>query len=920
MREKILSILKKFKIEKLTEVQEKAFSPIYEGKDCLIISPTGTGKTLAALLPIFERWLEEKPKPTSILYVSPMKALNRDQLDHLLFWSEELGMEISVRHGDTSSYERRLQAEFANDFLILTNEALQTILVGKKIREHLKNVKWVILDEVHEIVESKRGVQLTLALERLRELAKDFQVIMLSATIGEPEKIASFFSSKRVEIICVKYKKPLELKVVFPKEEKIDEKISEKILTMRESSARLRFILQMVKDRSSTLVFTNTREFAEILASRLRLIEKDLPVAVHHSSLSKEVRVKTEKEFKEGKIKALVCTSSLQLGVDIGAVDLVLQYQSPREVVQLLQRVGRSGHKFWMKSEGIIIATDEDDILEAGVIVRKALRGELEKIYFHRKSLDVLAHQLVGIVFDFNGEVEIDKAFEVVRRAEPFKDIKLKEFFEVVKFLEDLEIIFVRGTKIVKRRKAYDYYFSRISTIPDVKEYRVINTLDGSIIGSLDEEFVTLYGEEGSVFILKGESYKILSIENDKIYVEPSKEKDAAIPSWEGELIPVPLEVALEVGELRKKISEGNLENLKEVYKIDENSLISLKNFYEDQKKKFVPSDKEIFIEFFDNKVIIHSSFGNKVNETLSKFIIYKLNVFVKNRNDAYRIILIFPEKVDKSHAEKIKEILEESETENLESELDSFISRTDLFLLRFLNVAKRFGVIEKDASIGKNLARKLIEEFSNSPVYKETINELKTEKLDLKNCKEILEKIKNGEIKLFVVEGPSRISKLALRKVFVDFIEEPNKDVLEFFRERIMEKKVKLICINCGNWSTVYALKELPDNIFCKICGARLLTIVREDNHKSERIISKYLRKIHLTKEEKKEFNRLLEKATLFLSFGRKAAIAFSVRGIGTETAKKILAKYFRNEEEFFEELYDAQKNFIKTRKFWKI
>jgi ATP-dependent Lhr-like helicase len=314
--EKIKVALNRFGIRELTEVQKLSFKPIYDGKDVLIISPTGTGKTLAALLPIFEKWLKERPKPTSILYVSPMKALNRDQLEHLRFWAEQLGMEISVRHGDTSSYERKMQAEFPNDMLIVTIEALQSLLVGKKIREFLKNVKWVILDEVHEVVDSKRGVQLTLALERLRELSKDFQTIMLSATIGDEKKVSEFFSKKRSEIIKVEMDKLIEIKVFYPLASNIDEKNAMKIFSSKESAARVRFILEKLTEFNSALIFTNTREFAEVLASRIKLLSK-LNIGIHHSSLSKDVREKTEKEFKEDKLKALVCTSSLQLGVDI---------------------------------------------------------------------------------------------------------------------------------------------------------------------------------------------------------------------------------------------------------------------------------------------------------------------------------------------------------------------------------------------------------------------------------------------------------------------------------------------------------------------------------------------------------------------------------------------------------------------------
>lgn len=922
MNEKILNALKKLGIEKLNEVQERAFKPIYEGKNLLLISPTGSGKTLAALLPILEKWLEEKPKPTSILYISPLRALNRDQEEHLSFWAKEFDISLGVRHGDTSSYERKQQAEFPNDFLIVTIEALQSILVGKKMREHLKNVKWVILDEVHEVIENKRGIQLSIALERLRELSPNFQIIMLSATISEPEKVAKFFCKENVEIINIKHNKPIEISVVYPVKEENDEKIADKLLISTESLARLKRIIEEIKKNRSTLIFTNTREFAEILANRLKLIDKELNIGVHHSSLGKDIRIEAERKFKDGKLRALVCTSSLQLGIDIGTVDLVIQYQSPREVTQFLQRVGRSGHKFWEKSRGIIIATDEDDILEAAVIARRALASELENLTLHFKSYDVLAHQIVGIVFDHGNRAELEKVFHIIKRAYPYYELTKGEFLKVVKFLEELGIILVENNKIINRRKAYEYYFSQLSTIPDVKEYKVVNVIDGTVIGSLDQDFVTLYGEEGSVFVLKGETYKIVSVEEDKVYVEESKEREAAIPSWIGELVPVSFDIAIEVGKLRKMIAENKItENeLKEKYKLDERGILALKSFYQEQKKKFVPTENEIFIEYFDNKIVVHSCFGNKVNEALRNIIIYKINKPVKSKIDAYRIIIVFEEKVEKTQAEKIKEILEGTDINEIAHNIDSFLTNTDLFLSRFLNVAKRFGVIEKDADISLYMIKKLAESFKETPIYEETIKEILVEKVDIPALKIILEKIRNGEIKILIVEGPSKLSQLALRKVYIDYFEEKREDILNRFKERILDKRVKLICLNCSKWKESYCIRELPENIRCKNCGARLLALVKEEDSKAEKIVRKYALKGRLSSKEREEFSKLIEKASLFLSFGKKFALCIAVKGIGLETSKKILSKFYKNEDDFFEELFSAYKNFLKTRKFWKI
>jgi ATP-dependent Lhr-like helicase len=346
-------VTKRFKEPTLP--QKLAFKPILEGKNVIIIAPTGLGKTEGVILPLLHLVMQEKPKPIAILYVTPLRALNRDLLDRLLWWCNEIGIEASVRHGDTSAYERKQQAEFPPSLLITTPETLQAMLPGKILREHLKNVKWLVIDEIHELVDSKRGTQLSLALERLRELVgHDFQVIGLSATVGSPEKVAKFLCPNgNIEIIKAVQPKAMQIKVVSPKPEAADSRIAKKLFVSEETASRLRQIMELIKSHRSTLTFTNTREFAEILASRIKALDKDFPIAVHHSSLSKEVRIKAEKEFKEEKIKSILCTSSLQLGIDIGSVDLVLQYMSPRTVTQAVQRIGRSGHGVERMSKGI---------------------------------------------------------------------------------------------------------------------------------------------------------------------------------------------------------------------------------------------------------------------------------------------------------------------------------------------------------------------------------------------------------------------------------------------------------------------------------------------------------------------------------------------------------------------------------------
>jgi len=359
-------------------------------------------------------------------------------------------------------------------------------------------------------------------------------------------------------------------------------------------------------------------------------------------------------------------------------------------------------------------------------------------------------------------------------------------------------------------------------------------------------------------------------------------------------------------------------EDLKE-YPMDENSFSAARKFFQEQSKYFLPTDKKIFIEYFENKVIIHACLGNKVNETLSKLILSKLQYLARSKVDAYRIIFIFEGLVDEKLANKIKDIIENYEG-NLEEDLDAFVSQTDLFYLRFTNVAKRFGIIRSEAEITKTIVRGLAKEFFGSVVWQEALKELKVEKLDVEKLKEVLKMVKEGKMKAFVAKGISPLAKLGLKKVFVEFYEEKSKDVLELFKKRVLETRVKIICLNCGVWREIYTLAEMPEEIACKHCGARLLTIVKSTNLKAEKIVGKYVRKKKMNKIEEEEFKKLLAKATLFMTYGKKAAIAFSVRGVGAENAKRVLSRYFREENEFFEALLDAEKTFIRNRRFWKI
>lgn len=923
------SIVEK-RFEKPTLIQQLVIPRILKGENVLAIAPVGTGKTESAMFGIFDMWLKSQPKPISILYITPLRSLNRDLLDRLLWWGQEIGMEITVRHGDTGQHERRLQTLFPNDMFITTPETLQAILPGKVIKEHLKNVKFVVIDEVHELVDSKRGTQLSLAIERLRELTgEDFQIIGLSATVGSPEHVAKFISpNKDIEIVKAVTSKEMEIKVVSATYEPEDKKIVNKLNTSPETAARLRLMMDLIKNSRSVLAFTNTREFAEVLANRIRTIDRKFPSLIHHSSLSKEVRISAEKQFKEEKVKAIISTSSLQLGIDIGSIDLVLQYMSPRQVSQLVQRVGRSGHEFHRTSKGIIISTDEDDIFESAVIARKALNEELEPLVFHQNSYDVLAHQIVGLTMD-QWKIDVNKVYEIVKRAYPYRNLSFPEFLEVCKQLQQIGLIFL-DQNITKRRRGFEYYFENLSTIPTMKQFKVVNMLDHTFVGVLDEEFVALHGAPNTTFVLKGESYRIVQVEEDKVMVEPTVDIEAAIPGWEGELIPVPFEVSQEVGRLRaiiqQKLKEKDERKVAEdvvyMYPVDESTAKKMVKVVKSQLKYgIVPDDRTILIEDFENTVIIHSCFGTVVNETLGRFLTALLTTRIGSvglKVDPYRIILQFQQK----NMEILKEIIFKTNPFLLKDYVEMSLARSSLFEWKFVHVAKRFGVLSRDAEYGRVRLGRIIDTYVGTPVFKETLRELETEKLDLEKAAEVLKRIQKNEIALIFKSGLSPIGKIGLRQKFAEIVgpNRPEVEIFDLFKQRLFNTKIRLACLNCGQYDQTFVLKELKEETRCRKCSAKLLAVVHPRNSEILKIIKKKIRNRELTTDENKRYEVARKTGDLFLVYGKKAAVALAAKGVGPMTARRILAQYHKSDEQLLRDLLEAERNFIKTRKFWAV
>jgi ATP-dependent helicase Lhr and Lhr-like helicase len=918
--------------EKPTEIQILAIPHILREENTLLVAPTGTGKTEAVVFPIFDLFLRrrsmEKMKGISILYVTPLRALNRDLLLRLTELGKALDINVQVRHGDTSQSARRLQVLSPPDMLITTPETLQAILPGKKMKEHLRMVRWVIIDEIHELVSDERGVQLSLGLERLQRLTgREFQRIGLSATIGSLETVSHFLAGngRTATIVKTHLPKNMELWIESPSSTSEDAKLAAKLLVPAGSIKRIQRLSELVRSHASTLVFTNTREHAEALASRLRYLDPDLRVGVHHGSLSKDMRIETEREFKEGVLKAVICTSSLELGIDIGKADLVVQMYSPRQIGKLVQRVGRSGHQAESTPKGCIIASWPDDILESLVITDHASREVLEPPEVHFNALDVLAHQVVGFLMD-EGGISLDELYKVVVKAYPFKDLLVDDLVDTVRQLEDERIIrFVDGYLSRNFKKAFEYYYQNLSMIPDVKTFTVKYFTLGKIIGTLDQEFVARHGKPGVEFIMRGQTWRIIGVEEDKgsITVEPVTQSIGAIPSWEGEIIPVQFEVAQGVGYLR-----GLLQNNPEtkLLRLDDESRRKVAQILEAQVKEGfpVPTDKLVLVESFDNFAIVHCAFGNKVNETLARILSCILSAKyaspVSALSDPYRIAFVAFRHVP---AEDVRRELLELGKADLQRVLQACLTDSRLFTWRLWHVAKRFGVVERGADYTSSRAQMLSLVLKDTPVYKETFRELEVEKLDLQQTKVVLEDMDKGRITVDMVERVSSYSPLSLP--MIDKIAPQDllrsmgeaKDILEIVKGRLESTKVRLLCIYRGDWDGIRTVNSLPETIRCPFCKSSLIAVTYPSDTELDKIVRKKLKR-KLTSEEEEKWMRAYRSASLVQTYGKKAVVALAGRGIGPTTAIRVLRKPSKTDEAFYEHILRAERQYLATRMFW--
>ena len=933
--------LERIGLEEPSDIQRIAIPPILEGRNVLVIAPTGTGKTLASILPIFNMFLERRSasetKGISILYITPLRALNRDIVRRLTEIGKELDIKVQVRHGDTPTSTRTAQAKSPPEMLVTTPETLQAILPGKRMREHLKGVRWVVVDEVHELATDKRGVQLSLALERLGYLSgRAFQRIGLSATVGEEEKVGKFLAGTERPVTIAKSEElrnvDIQLEYVPPTAE--DVKDAEKFGLPQTTIARAKRIGDLIAEKKSTLVFTNTREQAEAVGSQLHALKPSLPVRVHHGSLSREIREEVEGAFQDGSLKGVICTSSLELGMDIGRVDFIVQYMSPRMSTRLIQRIGRSGHTLRGLAQGIVIGAWADDLLEAAVLASNAKAARIEKTIIHDKALDVLGHQIAGISLDLK-RAKLDDVYRIIQGSYPFRDFTGEELHEFVKFLSSIGIVRLIDDVISARfPRTFHYYYENLSVIPDVKRFDVFDFFRKRRIGTLDQGFVARKCKGGTIFIIHGQTWKIINVNEEKltVEVEPTAPTLDAIPSWEGEIIPVSYETAQEVGRLRSYIASKlnqptDLTALQQQLNLNDAALGKITDTVRAQEKYSPPpSDTHIIIEKFENCIIIHACFGSTVNDTLAMILASMLSakygVNVATQTDPYRIALICPFKIE---PETVALELSKFTPEDVETILVESLQNSDLFAWKHWHVARRFGVIERKADYKTSRSRMLVRAMKGSPVNFETQREVLLEKFDLSTTQEIVSKMIEGVITIDIITGKADTCSPYATPIVDKIIPHdllrpavPSKPLTDIVRERLLAETVRLVCIFNGDWDAVRVVDQLGEKIRCPKCGSTLIAATYLGNNLLLPAVRKKKRNLKLTPEEEHSWRQGWLSASLVQTKGKEAVVVLSGRGVGPATATRILRRVHRAQDDLYLDILKAEREYARTRLFW--
>jgi ATP-dependent helicase Lhr and Lhr-like helicase len=819
-----------------TPAQAGGWEAISSGEHALICAPTGSGKTLASFLWGIDKLARAKDLGTGVklVYVSPLKALSYDIERNLRAPLRGIGADIAVglRTGDTSQKERRAMAKTPPDILITTPESLY-LMLSSSVREILTGVEAVIVDEIHAVAQTKRGSHLALTLERLDHLVRDhalgarsadasgIQRIGLSATQRPLERIGQFLvgPKRSCRIVDAGQKKALDLEIVVPVEDMADPGAPAYPSedgpppTEVEPSAHVRSIwpaiypklLELVQEHTSTMIFVNNRRAAERLAKRLNELanghgDEELPATehaghhedtgepedeveiarAHHGSLSHEERAVVEEMLKSGQLPCLVATSSLELGIDMGAVDLVIQVESPKSVTRGLQRIGRAGHRMGEVSKGRIFPKYRGDLLECAVVARRMREAEIEETTIPQNPLDVLAQHLVSLAA--HKEWEVDEVEKLVTSTQSFHDLSREQLENVLDMLDGRypsdrfaelrpRIVWDRTEGTIHGRKgARQLVVTNAGTIPDRGLYGV-HLPDGRRVGELDEEMV-YEARAGQTFLLGSSTWRIEEITRDRVIVTPAPGAPGAVPFWKGDGIGRPAELGRAIGAFAREAVNRDPAELAKEYDLDERAANNLVSYLREQQQatRVVPSDETIVVERFrdeigDWRLCILSPYGGRVHAAWGLALAAKIRDERDLEADAIwsddGIVIHLPDADEPPPADLV--LIDPDQIEDL---VVGELSGSALFGARFRENASRSLLIPR-AYPGKRTplwqqrlkSQSLLEvarDFPRFPVVLETYRECLRDVLDLPALAELLEKLHSRALSLVEVETPT--------------------------------------------------------------------------------------------------------------------------------------------------------------------
>jgi ATP-dependent Lhr-like helicase len=803
--------------------------PIWERKNILISAPTGGTKTLTAFLSILnylvslaeKNELEDK---VYAVYISPLKALSGDifvNLERPLKEIEEIAekkgiklgkIRVSLRTGDTTTGERAKMLKKVPHILITTPETFAIVLNSPKFVDNLKAVEFVIVDEIHALA-NKRGVHLSLSIERLEELSKITPArIGLSATIAPLEEIARFLVGDRECLVAdVKFTKKVDIQVVAP-----SDLIESSALEMHQSMYKL--IDSFIQEHKTTLIFTNTRSATERVIHHLkemfpsRYLEN---IGAHHSSLSKELRFSIEERLRKGELKVVVTSTSLELGIDIGYVDLVILLGSPKSTARALQRIGRAGHKLHDTAKGRFLVLDRDDLVECSVMMKEIAERKIDRVFIPKNCLDVLSQQIYGMAI--YKVWDIDEMLKTIKKSYCYKNLEKEDFLAVISYLAGEYALEHRNVyakiwydektrQIGKRGKlARVIYMTNIGTIPEESFINVVVARGGSQqkVGMIDENFLERM-KPGDVFVLGGSRYQYLYTRGMNLYVAGSVNRPPTIPSWFSEMLPLSFDLACEISRFRMLVEERfktkkPSSEIKEfissyLYVSDGIAREIYDYFYSQYKYIGIPSIKKIIVEKYSaekNYVIFHTLFGRRVNDALSRavaFLIGRLGSRDVEIGISDNGFFLAGERLE------IERAMKHLNSKNLQEILKEAIEKTEVLKRRFRHCATRSLMIlrkykGREKSVGRqqmsshfliSSVKRLTGEF---PILKEARREVLEDLMDIESAKIVLKWVEEGKIKIEYRETslPSPFSLGLIIQGYSDLIK--MEDKMQFLR-----------------------------------------------------------------------------------------------------------------------------------------